>query len=107
MLAKRREYRLARTCLERTLRGNLYSAWSDYQAVCPPSTTSTCPVTNAEASDARNTAAPFRSWSPPKRCNGIRASKESFRCSITHSDMWVGNHPGAIALTRILCAAHL
>src|SRR5713101_1055970 len=41
-------------------KGNIHALTFVYQAVCPPSTTSTWPVTWSEAAEARKTAAPFK-----------------------------------------------
>src|SRR5262245_24702547 len=45
-----------------------------YAIVPPPSTTIVCPVMYPEAGEARNTATPFNSPSPPTRPIGTAAS---------------------------------
>src|SRR5207302_7274384 len=83
-----------------------FPARDPYRAVAPPSTTSTCPVTKSLAGLARNTAAPFRSSSPPRRPIGMVLRIASPRCSISHCVIRLGKNPGAMAFTVIRCRAH-
>src|SRR5215211_3566257 len=78
-----------------------------YQADWPPSTTRVCAVTYADAGDARKTITPFRSLGSPKRPSGMCSMSVSPCCSRTKLAMSDGNHPGAMALTRIPWRAHL
>ncbi len=58
-------------------------------------------MTNAEASEAKNTAAPFRSSAPPNRPRGIFSSNAPPCFASTAFDISLGNQPGASALTRM------
>lgn len=68
--------------------------------VKPPSTARICPVTWAPASDAKSSAAPFRSPGPPSLPSGVCATMSPPCASMTASAIFDGKYPGAIALTR-------
>src|SRR5204862_7785343 len=76
--------------------------------VTPPSATMTCPVMNAAASEARNTAMPPMSAGTPMRRNGVAASRSARRLSSSHNALAksVRIRPGAIALTRTFFGPH-
>src|SRR5258708_6722831 len=78
-----------------------------YQAVQPPSTTSTCPVTKSDAAAARNTTAPRRSSPLPTRCMGVRLARlDHVLSSRSGRLLAVRIMPGAMALTWMPWAAH-
>ncbi len=74
----------------------------------PPSTTTTCPVMYEEAGIARNAATEATSSGCPTRLRTERRSISARKrgCFMTPSVSGVSIHPGAIALTRMLLAAH-
>ena len=55
-----------------------WAIWIHMATVMPPSITITCPVMKAEASLARNTAAPIRSSGAPQRFMGVRLRIHSY-----------------------------
>src|SRR5215471_15066613 len=75
--------------------------WFTPLARNPPSTATTSPVTNAAASDARNTAAPASSSTLPNRFIGVRIRNSRPRSVPSSSFRFngVGKTPGAIAFT--------
>src|ERR1700734_3937047 len=65
------------------------------------------PVTKSEARDARKTAVPIISSGWPQRPAGVRARISSFIGILrTATVKSVSIHPGAIALTWMLCGAN-
>src|SRR6185295_17774965 len=76
------------------------------QSDAPPSMAMDCPVTCREASEAKNTAMPFRSSSPPRRPRGVCAITCSPITSSSPLDIFEGKNPGQRALTRMLYLPH-
>src|SRR6266487_4571686 len=74
----------------------------------PPSTTSTWPVMNDDASEARNTAGPAISSARPHRPIGMVESRPADACSSAQRLRFssVAVHPGHSAFTRTPLVAH-
>src|ERR1035437_5948832 len=81
---------------------SLFTRIRDQTALTPPSTARHCPVMWRDASLARNTTAPFKSSSPPMRCNGVLAITTSAIFSSKPADICDGKNPGQMALTLML-----
>src|SRR6202158_3072098 len=90
-------------------------SWADHRmrerslhqmAVTPPSTATTCPVINAQASEAKRMVRPFKSSGPPTRLSGALLATSSPSISMMPLVILVGKKPGAIALTLMLYGAH-
>src|SRR6185369_158791 len=83
-------------------------AVSLHTMVTPPSATITCPVMNAAASEARNTAMPPISRGTPRRLSGVFSSRSLRRLSSSHRALAksVLMSPGAMALTRTFFGPH-
>src|SRR6185295_11748828 len=79
-----------------------------HTTVTPPSATMTWPVTNAAASEARNTAMPPMSRGTPRRRSGVESSRALRRTASSHSALAksVLIRPGAMALTRTFFGPH-
>jgi hypothetical protein len=71
-------------------------------AVTPPSTTMVSPVTKLEASEARKSSGPTSSLGLPTRFMGERPLAQSRKPGMPKRPAVIslGNHPGAMALTR-------
>src|SRR3954447_15223926 len=78
-----------------------------YSAVHPPSTTSDEPVISADASLARNTTAPIRSSTVPRRPSFIFASTLSLNAAFSKNGFvsGVSMKVGHSVLTRMPCGA--
>src|SRR5712691_3676478 len=72
----------------------------------PPSTAMYWPVTWRDASEARNTIAPFRSSSPPIRWSGVAAMTDCTTFSNNPCDIFEGKKPGQTAFTLMLYLPH-
>ena len=71
------------------------------------SATQLLPVTNPDASDAKNTASPFISSAPPNLPIGVIRFQCAFSPSSRASSFSaVSMYPGDIVLTRMPCCAH-
>src|SRR5678815_727780 len=66
----------------------------------PPPTSSVCPVMNAAAGEARNTAAPATSSGVPQRPSGVASDTSALRDELRSAANDVSIHPGASTLTR-------
>src|SRR5881409_3215241 len=79
-----------------------------YWAVQPPSMKRALPVTNADASEARKTAAPAISRNSPHRPMGILSTNAWYFAGSLRSCLFisVANGPGQMALTVTPFAAH-
>src|SRR5262249_49988778 len=92
--------------------GGRYCCWKSMgqnrPAEKPPSTNRTCPVMNADASEARKMAEPTRSAGWPMRLSGVLARPQSRMAGWDHSFCVrsVRMKPGAMALTRTPRSPH-
>src|SRR6185369_10944362 len=77
-----------------------------HDELCPPSTAMHCPVICRAAFDARKTATPFRSSSPPRRRSGVPLMTRSPMRSRMPFAIFVGKKPGQIAFTLMPCGPH-
>src|SRR6185312_7413033 len=79
----------------------------DHSAVQPPSSTSAEPVISDDASDARNTMAPVRSSSWPRRPSLILPNTSSRNALFSKNGLVIGvsRNVGPSELTRMLCGA--
>src|SRR4030081_3202285 len=74
-------------------------------AVAPPSTAMIWPVMNDDAAEAKRTAMPFRSWSPPMRRKGVPLMICSPERASVAAVILVGKKPGQMQLTVMLYSA--
>ncbi len=60
----------------------------------------------SDADEARKTAVALMSAGVPSRCSGMRDADPLGPGSMMPFDIFVGNNPGAMALTVMPCGAH-